>query len=1002
MIVSLGKWVVRLFYAVLALFMVLAAAVYWVLATEEGAQWVLSLVEDDLPVEIDPDSVRGTLAGTLEAASVRFISDNVDVEIDNARVNLDWSASNMSTLVFDELGAAAVRITTRPSEEESEEGLDLEMAPLPIELSAGSVSVGLLRVNTVEVSKLKTQGLLASGIEFSATSVAGFLEPPGMQLGVTDARVEVSGALPLSGVVSWQMVLPDVSGTATVSGDLDDYFAEFDARYGMDADSEIRAVGTTHGNLERIWDTNVRAETPAGNLVAAGSLGWSDGLDIMADSIAGTYQGNEVIGDGRLQYLSGRWICTDCDIAVGENQVDIDGSLVGDAIQAEIAIDAPSLSDFSPKIAGTLKANGRLGGTIALPILSGSAEASGLSVGSWKLEQASLQTQASTTDVVDVVANVTGLQNGEQLIGNMSVAAQGGFSDLNVNFNWSSGDYGAEIDARATIEGQTVSGTIERAVLIEPRFESWRAANEFAFNVSPPNVSVGEVRWESDALAFETLPTSFVDEVLNGGARLPQTPLSVFSFLAPDLRWPDGSINAELRITDNQASLSANLDAEEGLTASANASVPELSLDAPLTANLHADLAEVYWLTTFVPEVDELEGAVVADMVFAGTVANPIATGEIRWDDGSFVLPMLNLAIDPASLVINGNPAGGLRVAGNAVSGDGDIAVTGNIQGVLAGNPVVNLELKGRDADVLNWPDYFLNASHDLEVVATRDNVTVTGRVDMNRADIQVREIPEGAVSPSDDVVVEGREREERSRLGIDGDVVVALSDDIHVRAFGLDTHVSGELRLNVTDGREPTARGELELNEGSFQMYGQRLEIERGTMIFSGPLDNPVVNVRAVRKIEEVGENITVGINLTGEAQNITSTLFSEPAMSEAETLSYLMFGRPLNVSTAADGTLLTDAAFGLGLRSAGLITNQIGQAVGLDEFEVTGNNQNTTELVAGKQINSRLYARYAYGVFSRLGHLLIRYRLSESLSIELGVGEHQSMDILYTIERE
>jgi translocation and assembly module TamB len=228
------------------------------------------------------------------------------------------------------------------------------------------------------------------------------------------------------------------------------------------------------------------------------------------------------------------------------------------------------------------------------------------------------------------------------------------------------------------------------------------------------------------------------------------------------------------------------------------------------------------------------------------------------------------------------------------------------------------------------------------------------------------------------------------------------LSDDIHVQAFGLDTHVAGQLRFILSGAREPRAQGELRLVGGVFEAYGQRLEIEQGSMIFTGPLDNPLINVRAIRRIDGVDGTVIAGIHLTGPARSLSSSVYAEPAMSEANALSYLVLGRPLEDATAADGSNLSNTAYALGLRQAATITNQIGQTVGLDELRVSGNNQNTTELVAGKQVNSRLYARYAYGVFTRLGHLLLQYRLSDSFTIEIGAGQTQSMDIMYTIERE
>ncbi len=123
---------------------------------------------------------------------------------------------------------------------------------------------------------------------------------------------------------------------------------------------------------------------------------------------------------------------------------------------------------------------------------------------------------------------------------------------------------------------------------------------------------------------------------------------------------------------------------------------------------------------------------------------------------------------------------------------------------------------------------------------------------------------------------------------------------------------------------------------------------------------------------------------------------------MSEADALSYLVIGRPLSEATAGEGGELSDAAVRLGLRQAARITQQIGQSLGLDELTIIGDGGDATALVAGKQFNDRLYARYAYGVFSRLGMIMIRYRLTKRLSLEAGAGETQSIDVLYSIEKE
>jgi translocation and assembly module TamB len=269
------------------------------------------------------------------------------------------------------------------------------------------------------------------------------------------------------------------------------------------------------------------------------------------------------------------------------------------------------------------------------------------------------------------------------------------------------------------------------------------------------------------------------------------------------------------------------------------------------------------------------------------------------------------------------------------------------------------------------------------------------------QADITPREVPVSAVKISPDVIVLGEEGGVSRETRVTGETRLLLGDDVQFAALGLETRLRGDILFKQVERRPISAEGRLTLVEGTYATQGQKLEIDRGELVFTGPLDDPLVDVRAVRVIEDFGGTVKAGIRLRGRAQNLTTTVFSEPAMSDADALSYLVLGRPLSQASDSDGNQLSGAAVALGLRQVTRITDQIGQSIGIDELSLAGDGGETTALVAGKQVNSRLYARYSYGVFSQLGTLMLRYRLNRNLTLEAGAGENQSLDILYTIEK-
>ena len=79
-----------------------------------------------------------------------------------------------------------------------------------------------------------------------------------------------------------------------------------------------------------------------------------------------------------------------------------------------------------------------------------------------------------------------------------------------------------------------------------------------------------------------------------------------------------------------------------------------------------------------------------------------------------------------------------------------------------------------------------------------------------------------------------------------------------------------------------------------TYDAYGQSLELERGELLFTGPLDDPTIDVRAVRRVGAT----TVGVQLTGTLLAPSTRVYSEPPMSEADALAYLLLGRPLSGS--------------------------------------------------------------------------------------------------------
>lgn len=155
-------------------------------------------------------------------------------------------------------------------------------------------------------------------------------------------------------------------------------------------------------------------------------------------------------------------------------------------------------------------------------------------------------------------------------------------------------------------------------------------------------------------------------------------------------------------------------------------------------------------------------------------------------------------------------------------------------------------------------PGVHLELAPDM-IIAFRDGeLSVTGEVAVPKGSIEIKGLPEQAVSVSADEVIVGEEKAEPVIRSLNMDVRVLVGEDqVTFSAFGLTGDLEGTLRI----GNDMDTRGTLQLVNGNYDAYGQELELNRARLIFVGNLTQPYLDIEAVRTVDSV----VAGLRLTG-----------------------------------------------------------------------------------------------------------------------------------------
>jgi translocation and assembly module TamB len=246
----------------------------------------------------------------------------------------------------------------------------------------------------------------------------------------------------------------------------------------------------------------------------------------------------------------------------------------------------------------------------------------------------------------------------------------------------------------------------------------------------------------------------------------------------------------------------------------------------------------------------------------------------------------------------------------------------------------------------------------------------------------------------SDDVQIIGKEPARRAGPPTGVDATLDLGDHFYIRASGLEGRLAGQLKVRGEPHEQLRVTGTIAAQDAVFDAYGQRLQVERGMVNFQGPLDDPGLNILALRK----GLEVEAGVEVTGTVRHPVVRLVSTPNVPDGEKLSWIVLGRVPDSSGVDTALLIAAAGSILGGQSAG----QFGRAFGIDEISVSQENgadsQQINKVTVGKQLSARARISYEQSLADVGGVTKFTYTLTPRITIVTRTGTEDALDIFYT----
>ncbi|MGE5792473.1 MAG: translocation/assembly module TamB domain-containing protein, partial [Bacteroidota bacterium] len=684
----------------------------------------------------------------------------------------------------------------------------------------------------------------------------------------------------------------------------------------------------------------------------------------------------------------------DATATLGANRLGAKGRYgqPGDALALDV--DARNLAQLDPRAAGRLSGQATITGSVDRPAIDFDVRGEKLRWG----EQPPLNTLAAKG----------GIEAGAVRPIELAVTAQGVDAAARFEGEWDGarawrgtlvrlenrGDYALALAApapfvigrdRVALGAAAFRGFDAELAVQRFAWENGRLATEGSLRALPAAPLLALAGWKPEPGTDLRVRGEWSIEMsprINGTARIERERGDVVIASSPALALGLARLAVEAKFVDDAVTATGSMDAANVGVIALDARTTGLARDAQLSGRLKADVATLRVLDEMAGTNAIINGRAALDLALGGTLGAPSFGGTATADAIRVDVPQYGIALRDGRMraKLEGDR---LVLEDLSIRGpDGELTASGTL---AAGGEGAKLAWRADGLRIFNRPDRRLVVTGAGTAALSQTKLALRGELRADEGYIEFAAQDAGRLG--DDVVIVGRtepaERARRRALPLDVDMTLDPGQRFRVVGQGLDAFLRGKVLVQSRPDGTIVARGSIETVAGTYRAFGQKLDIERGRLVFDGPIDNPALDVLALRR------NLAVeaGVEVTGTARAPQVRLTSRPPVPDAEKLSWLVLGRASPDASSADLALLQAAASQLVSSDEAVpVHRRIIEGIGLDDISVRGAQGGTASgqvVAVGKRLSDRLYVEYEQGITVAANLVRLTFALTRTLSL-------------------